>query len=341
MKNEMVVNNLEQLETEILQLKNEAAQRFIEIGKRLILAKEQLKHGEWGKWLEEKVDFSQRSANQLMRVAKEFQDSQAISNLEGTKITMLLDVPLELRDKFMEDNNLKNMTTREMREAINDLKKEDFGDEFYTGIHEVMVSDLKDFPKHEKYFPSIVGKSYMNFLLSVERNGIIEPICITKDKMIVCGHQRVRACKDLGIEKIKARYFNYDKSKGSTYDEQLKRRFCGGNCSTGQMDLYTNAKKMLGLEDGVIEVATDIIKRNSEKSTFEMIKIGEDLREVKKELGNDRFLICLKDELGIGLEMANIYIELADEYNRTNQVPTKLAEDLIEEYVGTIYKMIQ
>ena len=68
------VTELEHLEKEIIALKNQTAQNIIQIGYKLIEAKEKLQYGEWGVWLENKVEFSQRTANQFMRIAKEFGD---------------------------------------------------------------------------------------------------------------------------------------------------------------------------------------------------------------------------------------------------------------------------
>lgn len=42
----------------------------VEIGRRLVEAKDLLPHGEWGKWLREKVEFSQSSANNFMKLLK-------------------------------------------------------------------------------------------------------------------------------------------------------------------------------------------------------------------------------------------------------------------------------
>lgn len=44
----------------------------IEIGKRLVEAKSLLEHGQWMKWLEEKVDYSQSTANNLMKLYQEY-----------------------------------------------------------------------------------------------------------------------------------------------------------------------------------------------------------------------------------------------------------------------------
>ena len=46
----------------------------VEIGRRLTEAKSLLPHGEWGDWLREQVDFSQRTANNFMRVFEEYGD---------------------------------------------------------------------------------------------------------------------------------------------------------------------------------------------------------------------------------------------------------------------------
>ena len=40
------------------------------------------------------------------------------------------------------------------------------------------------------------------FLESIRTSGVIEPIVVTTDMVIVSGHQRVRACKELGIPEI-------------------------------------------------------------------------------------------------------------------------------------------
>ena len=59
-----------------------------------------ISHGEWGEWLNDKVGFSQRTASNLMRIAKELGNSQAISDLEATKIYMLMELPVEERERF-------------------------------------------------------------------------------------------------------------------------------------------------------------------------------------------------------------------------------------------------
>jgi len=125
--NSLQHHTLEQLTTEILIYKQQTAQNIIEIGRRLIHAKEVLPHGAWGKWLEERVEFSQEQARRLMRVANECSNSTAMLNLPSTKVFALLDVPTEEREQFIQEphqlptgetKTVDEMTTRELQETI-------------------------------------------------------------------------------------------------------------------------------------------------------------------------------------------------------------------------------
>lgn len=114
---------LEKIEKEIITLKNQTAENMIQIGCKLIEAKKQLSHGEWGVWLENKVEFSQRTANQFMRIAKEFgSNPEMLADLGITKIGLLLDVPIEKRKYFIRNYDLKNISTRELKKAIKQLE---------------------------------------------------------------------------------------------------------------------------------------------------------------------------------------------------------------------------
>lgn len=118
MENGLITTEIDRLTTEILMLKAQTAQNIIEIGKRLIAVKESLPHGEWGKWLKEKVDFSHTSANRFMQVAREFSNSPTLVNLPPSKVFALLDLPAEERDNFVKSNPVNEMSTRELQQAI-------------------------------------------------------------------------------------------------------------------------------------------------------------------------------------------------------------------------------
>ena len=65
------------------------------------------------------------------------------------------------------------------------------------------VDKLNPHPKNGYFFDDIEGEPWVAFLESIETSGVIEPIIVSApDLTIVSGHQRVRACKKLGIKQV-------------------------------------------------------------------------------------------------------------------------------------------
>lgn len=126
------------LAAEINSIKNQTRRimlyNSIEIGRRLTEAKQLLPHGEWGKWLEKSVDYSQSTANNLMRIFEEYgadqltllednAKSQALGNLSYTQAIALLGVPEQEREKFVEEHDIEKMSTRELQKAIKEREQ--------------------------------------------------------------------------------------------------------------------------------------------------------------------------------------------------------------------------
>lgn len=61
----------------------------------------------------------------------------------------------------------------------------------------VKISDLKSHPYSKTVFRELTGNEYEAFKESVKQHGIQVRIEITSDNIILCGHQRVRALKEL------------------------------------------------------------------------------------------------------------------------------------------------
>lgn len=101
----------------------------VEIGRRLVEAKEALPYGEWGRWLKEEAEFSQSTANNFMRLFEEYGsaqisifgasvDSQTFANLPYSKALSLLAVPPEEREEFAEEVHADEISVRELKAAI-------------------------------------------------------------------------------------------------------------------------------------------------------------------------------------------------------------------------------
>lgn len=127
------IRTLDMIEMEIRVLQDQTQRVVlgyaIETGRRLEEAKAMLEHGQWGDWLK-KMGYSQSTANNLMRVFREYGASQqslfggeanyqALGNLSLTKAIRLLALPdQEEREKFVAEHDVENMSTRELEKAL-------------------------------------------------------------------------------------------------------------------------------------------------------------------------------------------------------------------------------
>lgn len=109
---------IETITSEILELKKQAGKALLGIGQRLIEAKETLPHGEWLPWLTERVEFSERTAQYYMQLAREWTNPQSIADLGATKAFKLLALPAEERESFIQERNVVDMSARELAQAI-------------------------------------------------------------------------------------------------------------------------------------------------------------------------------------------------------------------------------
>ena len=123
----------EKIACEINAIKRTTAQNVlasaIEIGRLLCEAKQRVSHGEWGAWLRDNVSYSVSNANNMMRLYREREKMQQIDLFGNNDLNMfeglslshaiaLLDVPAEERREFIEENNVSEMSVRELQAAI-------------------------------------------------------------------------------------------------------------------------------------------------------------------------------------------------------------------------------
>lgn len=101
----------------------------IEIGRRLTEAKAMVKRGTWGTWLKERVDYSQRTANNFMKIYQEYgrnglaEKSQALANLSYTHALALIDLPEDERARFAKERKAGEMALRRLQEEVRQEKE--------------------------------------------------------------------------------------------------------------------------------------------------------------------------------------------------------------------------
>lgn len=125
---------------EINYIKRQAQQTLlvasVEIGRKLNEAKALVPHGMWEDWLTENVDYSQSTANNLMRIATEYGDeqvslfsgksnSETFASLTYSQAVALFALPMDQRQEFVENHDMEDLSTRELKEKIAEMKADE------------------------------------------------------------------------------------------------------------------------------------------------------------------------------------------------------------------------
>ena len=107
----------------------------IEIGRRLVEAKEMLNHGEWLPWLKRETDFSERSAQNYMKVFNTYgaaqlglfgpeTNTQTFADLPISKALALLSLPESERESFAEEVGAESLSVRDLEALVKERTAE-------------------------------------------------------------------------------------------------------------------------------------------------------------------------------------------------------------------------
>src|SRR5690625_2170052 len=124
--NHELSSDINTITAEINAYQQVAGEAIFEIGRRLKHVKENdLAHGEWAKWLEESVNFTQRHANRFIRVYERFSNRTPESNLTVTVLEALIPFTDEqLEQEYELPNGEKKKPVDMSRREIEELKRQ-------------------------------------------------------------------------------------------------------------------------------------------------------------------------------------------------------------------------
>ena len=126
-----IASEIRYIQTDVQQY---AAAGALKIGERLCEAKELLGHGEFGPWLKDEFGWTDRTAQKLMAVYREFGDDQkslfgpgintkTYSDLPVSKLYLLISVPESEREEFVKENDIAEISVREMEKLLKEKKE--------------------------------------------------------------------------------------------------------------------------------------------------------------------------------------------------------------------------
>lgn len=146
----------------------------------------------------------------------------------------------------------------------------------------------------------MTGEKWNEFLESVKSRGVIEPIVITPDKVIVSGHQRVRACKELGIDEITCDvhlYNNEDEILQDLLETNIRQRGDVGGSAKKVGKRIKELERIYGIKQG-----GSGFYGNSHVSNVESTNNSETLKTQEQ----------LATQMGISVDTLRNYKMLAD-----------------------------
>lgn len=74
---------------------------------------------------------------------------------------------------------------------------------------QVSPTELLPHPENDYYFDRMEESKWGDFKESIQKNGLYESPIVTPENLIVSGHERVRACMELGIKEIEVEVRNF------------------------------------------------------------------------------------------------------------------------------------
>ncbi len=118
------LSRVEALATEARLYSESMAMNMFQLGRVFVEAKELVAHTEWTGWLLKNSGMSVRSAQQMMGVYKRFADRPSFAGIDKSKLFRMLALPPGKEDEFIEENNLEEMTDRQVQEAVKRVREE-------------------------------------------------------------------------------------------------------------------------------------------------------------------------------------------------------------------------
>jgi len=292
----------------------------IEIGRRLVEAKTILPHGEWGEWLERSVDYSQRTAQNLMRIFDEYGanqlgffgenvKSQALADLNYTQAVALLGVAVDEREQFLEEHDINQMSTRELQQAIKERSEALIQAEQFRQLSDKKTEEARKLLEEKEEI--LEGNNTLIF----ERDEILEKIrLLTEDNRKL--EEQISEAQTAG-----------DDDETEVLRESIKE---------AEKDLSEQAKKIQELERQLSEkpietVAAQVIERVPEEVETEL----QELRKKAAQPGDEvkaKFKVYFELLTGDFKLLLNVLAEISDieEHDRYKKALSGLLDKMSE-----------
>lgn len=226
-------------------------------------------------------------------------------------------------------------------------------------MQQININELKPHPRNNEFFDDITGDSWNAFLESIRTSGVIEPVVITPDKIIISGHQRVRACKELRITTVLTDMRDYsdeDKILKDLIETNIRQRGIGnpnpvklGRCIKELERIYdvregsfggTGANQYTKLEPKVSDEA-----KTPQEKLADIIGISVDTLQNYKKLTD--LIPELQDWVETGILAPTTAVAIVkymsldeqEEFVKSMDITQKITKNQVQQYIDKIKQL--
>ena len=201
------------------------------------------------------------------------------------------------------------------------------------------ISELKSHPRNGEFFDDIVGDSWGEFLKSVKTSGVIEPVVVTQDKVIVSGHQRVRACKELNIKQVLTEMHSYDSEDNILKDlieTNLRQRGIGNPNPVKLGKCIKELERIYGFKEGrPNKLANNYLVSDQSHTEAEFANtLGISLPTLKNYKKLADLIPEVQDFLDTGMISATTALAINRQLSRDDQVELLNNLDVTKQYTA-------
>lgn len=218
-------------------------------------------------------------------------------------------------------------------------------------MQQININELKSHPRNNEFFDDMTGDAWNAFKESISTSGIIEPIVVTQDMVIVSGHQRVRAAKELNMSTIMVdirKYENDDKVLKDLIETNIRQRGIGNPNPVKLGRCIKELERIYGVRDGSTNSKGVGV---SEKFSFTQKdlsdEIGIDVRTMQNYKKLTELIPELEDLVDTGILAPTTALALVkymspseqEEFVRSMDITKKITKGQVQQYIDKIKQL--
>mgnify|MGYP004632425261 CR=1 FL=1 len=217
-------------------------------------------------------------------------------------------------------------------------------------MQQININELKPHPRNNEFFDDMTGDAWNAFKESIATSGIVEPIVVTQDMIIVSGHQRIRAAKELGLSTIMVdirKYENDDNVLKDLIETNIRQRGIGNPNPVKLGRCIKELERIYGIEHGnnQFDRTPKVSDSLNQEQLAKMIGVSVDTLNNYKKL--TKLIPELEDLVDTGILAPTTALALVkymspseqEEFVKSMDITKKITKGQVQQYIDKIKQL--